>query len=131
MVATAPLPLVESCSARVAGSLGWRLSVLSRSGDKVELRPVASGMVAEQSTSSSGTTGYKRPLFDGRKVIGTEVVNTDRSGDLVRAPDKRLSPLTLKPTGTGETTLETKSYNVTPYREIAERCAAPPDSASD
>jgi len=128
-VATAPLPVVESCSARVAESLGWRLVVLSRSLEAVELRPSASGKVHDHTTSPSATTAYTRPLSDGPKVIGTVVVNTDRSGDSIRTPDKRLSPLILKPTGARETTLETKSYDMTPYREIAERCVAAPDSS--
>lgn len=128
MVATAPLPVVESCSARVAESLGWRLVVLSRTTEAVELRPSASGKVYDQATSPSSTTSYKRPLTDGRRVVGIVVVNTDPSGEPIRTAGKSLSRLVLKPTGARETTPETKSYDMTPYREIAEQCAAVQDS---
>ncbi len=127
-VARAPLPVVESCSARVAESVGWRLRVLSRAADAVELAAFVSGTVHTPATSPSGTTGYTTPLRDGRKVIGTRTVLTDRNGDTIRTGAKGLSRLVLKPTGPRETTLETKSYGMTPYREIAEQCAAAPDS---
>ncbi len=127
-VATAPLPVVESCSARVAESLGWGLRVLSRQAEAVELTAFTSGKEHAPATSPSETSGYTRPLQDGRKVIGTTTVSTDRQGDPIRTGGKVLSRLVLKPTGARETTLETKSYDMTPYREIAERCAAATDS---
>lgn len=122
-VASAPLPAVDSCLTEALRSRGDTVDVFH--SEKLVRILVRGGAWVRSETRPTELGVVHRPTDSNPD----RYVPIDQRSDSIRALGQS-SGFWLTRDGTGNTLIETRSSQLWQYQEIAERCAAAPETAS-